>query len=61
MNTPSNNFWYHILNALAQGVVWIVPISVLAFPHLGDLTISAVASILVSWLKANYFPQTPTA
>lgn len=52
----TTNFWAHALNAAAQGIVWLVPITLLAFPHLGDVTISAVLSIIVSYLKSRYLP-----
>lgn len=54
--SSSQTFWIHILNVAAQGAVWTIPLLFLAFPHLGDLTLSAIGSIVVSYIKSKYFP-----
>lgn len=56
MTNTTNDFWKHIANVVAQGAVWLLPLTLLAFPHVGDLTISAVLSLIVSYLKSKYLP-----
>lgn len=52
MNTPT--FWDHVIHVVAQGIVWIVPFVFLAYPDIGKLTISAIGSIIVSYLNQRF-------
>lgn len=40
-----------VVHTVIQGLVWTLPLFLLAFPHLGDLTISAALSLVVSYLN----------
>lgn len=53
MNT-TNTFWANIAHIAAQGIVWVVPLFLLTFPKVGDLTISAVLSFIVSYFNNQY-------
>lgn len=46
--------WTVVLHTVVQGAVWLVPLIFLAYPHLGDLTISAVGSLIVGYLNNKY-------
>jgi hypothetical protein len=54
--TPVKDFIIHALHSAAQGVIWIAPLAILAYPKFADLTVSAIVSIAVGYLKSRYFP-----
>lgn len=46
--------WSIVLHTAAQGLVWVVPLFILAYPKIGDLTISAALSLIVGYVNHKF-------
>lgn len=50
-------FWQSLLHAGAQGAVWILPLIFLAYPQAGDLTLSALGSLIIAYINNRYLTK----
>lgn len=52
--TTTQTFWHGVLGAVMQGIIWGGPLLLTSYPHVGDLTVSAIVGILVAWAHTKY-------
>jgi len=55
--TNTSKLMNAVINMVAHGIVWVVPLVFLAYPELGKITIGAVGSIIVAYVNAHYLSQ----